>query len=173
LLNQYGNEPSRSHLRVNVAIGILVLYAGVVVAATLSPTPLDQGYEGSIERVLSILHRNGIPEWFGYNKLEFSANIAMFVPIGFLITLLLPARVWWLALVISPAFSVAIELTQLVALSSRFATATDVMSNSLGALIGIIMAVILRAAIYARDTKVIEHALWAHGVQGGRDLDVR
>ena len=170
MLERSGQEPARSHLRVTLAIAILIAYAGVVVAATLSPTPLDQGYEGSIERVLSILHRNGIPEWFGYNKLEFSANIAMFVPIGFLITLLLPARVWWLALLISPAFSVAIELTQLVALSSRFATVTDVVSNSLGALIGILFAVILRAALYARDTKVIAHALWEHGVRGEPNL---
>ncbi len=76
----------------------LGLCLAVVLAATLSPTPIDQGYESAIERVLSILHRNGVPQWFGYRWLEFSANIAMFVPLAYFLSLVFPTRFLWLAL---------------------------------------------------------------------------
>lgn len=131
--------------------------------ATLWPTPLDQGFESSINKLFVVLYRNGVPLWFGYNKLEFSANVLMFIPLGFLVALLLPGRIWWLALIICPAMSIAIELTQALALSARFATVVDVMSNSLGAVIGILIAVMLRAIVYERDQKVIARALWAQG----------
>jgi glycopeptide antibiotics resistance protein len=140
-------------------------YASIVLAATLSPTPLDQGYEGAIDKLLAVLHRNGVPEWFGYHKLEFSANVVMFIPLGLLITLLLPTKVWALALIICPALSGAIELTQGALLSQRFASWGDITSNSIGAIIGILVAVILRALVYERDQKLIERALWEHSTQ--------
>ena len=59
-----------------------------------------------------MLHKNGVPSWFGYHKLEFSANVVMFIPIGFLVTMLLAQRLWWFALLICPALSIAIEVTQ-------------------------------------------------------------
>ena len=132
--------------------------------ATLWPTPLDQGFESSINKLFVVLYRNGVPLWFGYNKLEFTANILMFIPLGFLVSLLLPTRIWWLALFMCPAMSVAIELTQALALSARFATVVDVVANSLGALVGILIAVMLRAVVHDRDQKVTARALWAHGL---------
>ncbi|MET0885869.1 MAG: VanZ family protein [Mycetocola sp.] len=152
--------PPKSRVRQHLGLGLVLAYGLIVLLATMWPTPLDQGFESSINRLLAVLHRNGIPEWFGYNKLEFSANVAMFVPLGFLVSMLLPVRVWWLALIICPGASVAIELTQAFALSARFATVSDVVSNSIGALIGAVLAVILRAAIYERDEKIIARRLW-------------
>ena len=132
----------------------------IVLLATLWPTPLDQGYEGAINRFLSVLHRSGVPLWFGYDKLEFTSNIIMFVPLGFLVALLLPQKMWWLAFVVCPGISVAIEMTQAVALSARFATPLDVVSNSIGALAGILLALVLRGLVYRRDQMVIARALW-------------
>lgn len=157
--------PPKSRARLSLGATALAITAIVVLLATMWPTPLDQGYGASIERFLGVLHRNGIPTWFGYNKLEFSANVLMFVPVGFLVALLLPVRGWWLALIICPALSIGIELTQSVFLSARFATAIDVASNSIGALIGIVLSTALRAVIFARDQKVIERALWEHGIR--------
>jgi len=59
------------------------------------------------------------------------------LPAGFLVALLLPARRWWLALLICPAISIGIELTQAIFLSARFATVNDVIANSLGAVLGV------------------------------------
>lgn len=153
-------EPPRSCARLWLGgICLLAALAGVLLI-TLWPVPIDTGYSGAISKLLGVLHRNGIPEWFGYNKLEFSANVAMFVPLGFLVELLLPTRMWWLALVLCPLFSVSIELTQGFFLSARFSSATDVLSNSIGAIIGITAAVILRLIVDVRDRKIITHAIW-------------
>lgn len=143
----------------------LAIYGGVVLLATMWPTPLDQGYGASIEKLLSVLHRTGVPEWFGYNKLEFSANVLMFVPLGFLVAMILPTRVWWLALILCPALSVAIELTQGAVLSARFSSPGDVVANSIGAIVGTFFAVLLRAIIHHRDEKLIARALWEHGAR--------
>ena len=157
--------PPKSKARPLIGGVLLASYVVVVLVATLWPTPLDQGYSAAIQKVLDVVHRNGVPEWFGYSKLEFTANVAMFVPLGFLAALLLPAKVWWLALFICPALSIAIELTQATFLAARFATATDVIANSIGAVIGILVAVILRSIVYERDQKVIALALWQNGLR--------
>ena len=151
--------PPKSRIRVVSGTILLVLYAGIVLMATMWPTPLDQGYEESIDRLLGVLHRNGIPEWFGYSKLEFTANIAMFVPIGFLVALLLPWRAWWLVFLLVPAFSVGIELLQGAVLASRFSSPMDVVANSLGGVAGAIVAAILRQSVYRRDRIIVARAL--------------
>jgi glycopeptide antibiotics resistance protein len=162
-----GNDrPPKSRFRQGIAAAGLALYGAVVLLVTLSPTPLDRGYERSIDRVLAVLHNHGVPEWFGYSKLEFSANIVMFIPIGVLVTLLLPARAWWLAVLVCPSLSVAIELTQAVALDARVATVRDVVANSFGAFLGIIAAVALTALVHHRDDKVIARAFWDRALLG-------
>ena len=129
--------PATNRPRLQIAAGILIAYAIAVLTVTLWPTPVDQGFQPSISRFLGLLHRHGLPIWFGYNKLEFGANIAMFVPAGFLVAILLPSRRWWLALLMCPAISIGIELTQAIFLSARFATINDVIANSLGAAVGV------------------------------------
>jgi glycopeptide antibiotics resistance protein len=153
-------RPGKSHVRVGIAVTLLLVYVAVVLMMTMSPTPLDRGYESSIDKLLGVLHRNGVPEWFGYSKLEFTANIAMFVPLGFLAGLALPTRLAWLGLLLLPAFSGAIELTQAAMLSQRFATIEDVIANSVGGWIGLLIAFMIRAMVHSRDQKVIAQAGW-------------
>jgi len=81
----------------------LVPYLGFVLAVRLSPTPVDQGESGTITHLLETLHKRGLPEWFGYSWLEFSANVAMFVPLGFLVALALSRRTLWLSFLLIPA----------------------------------------------------------------------
>lgn len=138
---------------------LLGIYTAMVLTATMWPTPLDQGYASSIARLLALLHRNGIPEWFGYNKLEFSANVLMFIPLGFLLTLALSRRWAWMSIVLVPVFSGLIEYTQGEFLAQRFATVRDVIANSIGGYIGAVAAAALRALVHARDRLVIERAL--------------
>ncbi|MBG6057010.1 glycopeptide antibiotics resistance protein [Cryobacterium sp. MP_M3] len=158
-------EPPKSRAREWLTSLALVASLTIVLLATMWPTPLDQGYSASIEKLLAVLQRHGLPGWFGYNKLEFSANVMMFVPLGFLLTMLLPVRVWWLALVVCPALSVSIELTQASFLSARFATLSDVVANSIGAIVGAFFAVVLRAIVHARDERLIARALWQSGLR--------
>ena len=150
-------SPSRVRL---VLCGILLLfYVGVVLLVTMWPTPMDTGFPAAVDRLLAIMHRYGVPEWFGFTKLEFSANVAMFVPLGFLLTLTLPKRGWWVALLLLPAFSGAIELTQGQWLTARFATVSDVIANTLGGWIGLILAALVRAVVHERDRLLIAQVL--------------
>lgn len=150
-------------MRLILALAGLLICVGVVLAATLSPTPLDQGYESAIAKVLEVLHRHGVPNWFGYHKLEFVANVAMFVPLGFLVALALPRKVLWLFILLIPAFSGAIELLQASFLAERFASVLDVIANTIGGYGGAVAAVVLRAAVRRRDEKVVARALWHAG----------
>jgi len=143
-----------------VLCGILLVgYLGVVLTATMWPTPLDAGYEASITRLLEILHRHGVPEWFGYAKLEFTANIAMFIPLGFLVALTLPERAWWVAMLLIPAFSGAIEYAQGEWLAARFSSGWDVAANTLGGYAGAVLAYLFRTVIHARDRLIVAEAL--------------
>ena len=158
-MRKWGKVTQKSRVREWFVFVSLAAYLALLIVVTMSPTPIDQGYESAIDRLLAVLHRNGVPNWFGYNKLEFSANVAMFIPIGFLAALAMPSRLWWIALFLCPALSAAIEFTQGALLEARFSTLSDVAANSLGALVGIIGALILRALVHHRDQLVIAEAL--------------
>lgn len=154
------SEPPPSRLRLSLAVMGLAFYVSFVFAATLSPTPLDRGYESSINKLLAVLHRNGVPEWFGYTKLEFSANIVMFIPIGFLVALALPWKAWWLTIPVLPALSGVIEFTQGALLSERVSSVMDIVANTIGGYVGLAAAMLLQSLIHARDRRLIARALW-------------
>ncbi|MBC7725580.1 MAG: VanZ family protein [Burkholderiaceae bacterium] len=139
--------PNTLHRRKWVTGALLVVYAAVVLTATMWPTPIDRGRSASIGSFLDRLHGWGLPGWFDYSTLEASANVAMFVPLALLLTLLLPTRAWWVVLLACPFLSVTIELTQLAVLPARFATISDVIANSTGAVIGVAAALVLRGAL--------------------------
>ena len=62
-------------------------------------------------------------------------------------------------LLIGPLFSLAIDFAQQTFLPARYATASDVLANSLGTLIGAAFAVILRLLVAWRDRYIVERAL--------------
>ena len=154
------SRPSTGGLRAGIAVTLLLLCLGIVLWVTMSPTPINLGREDAIRKLLALLHDNGVPEWFGYSKLEFTANIAMFAPLGLLIGLALPRRGVWLGLLLAPAFSGVIELAQALLLSQRTASVQDVVANSIGGWIGLLIAVVIRALVHARDRKVIAQSQW-------------
>ncbi len=154
------SRPSTSGLRVSIAIVLLLVCLAVVLWVTMSPTPINLGREDAIRKLLAVLHDNGVPLWFGYSKLEFTANIVMFVPLGLLIGLALPQRGVWLGLLLAPAFSAAIELAQALLLSQRTASVLDVVANSLGGWAGLLIAVAVRAVVHARDRRVVAQSQW-------------
>lgn len=153
--------PPPSPIRMWIAILGLASCVLVVALATLTPTPLDRGIEATIERLLEILHNRGIPEWFGYRKLEFTANVAMFLPLGFLLAIALPARRQWVAFLLLPILSAALEGMQAAFLAERYGNVLDVVANSLGGWLGALAAVALRAAVHARDRRIIDYAVAA------------
>ena len=134
--------------------GAFVLAAAYLVALALIafwPTPVDRGAHRPITTVLAHLHAHGAPAWFNYALVEFTANIALFVPVGLLGVILLGSARWWMAILAGFAASSLIELGQLIFLPSRYATIMDVIANTSGALLGAVLALVPLAAIGSRS----------------------
>ena len=112
----------------------------------LLPSRVDGGVEPAVRRVLAWLQGLGAPEWVNYDFADFVANVGFFVPIGLVAALLLPWRIWWLAIPAGAALSAALELGQALFLPERYASATDVLANTVGATLGALIAAAIRAA---------------------------
>ncbi|QLD12226.1 VanZ family protein [Microbacterium oleivorans] len=109
-----------------------VLLAAFLVALAFVafwPTPVDRDAGWLVSRITDTV------PWLTYGRIEFGANILLFVPLGWC-----AARGWprWHAAVIPAALglSVVIEVGQGVALAERTSSVLDVVANTTGAAIG-------------------------------------
>ena len=108
----------------------------------------------------------GLAFWFGrvfseytgvsmstsYALFEFAANIALFVPFGLLVAAAWPrTNAWWIILLGFSA-SAAIELVQTM-LPSRYPTVSDVIANTLGAVVGCLAARLIRSRQVTSDAR--------------------
>lgn len=119
----------------------LVLYSALVAVVVGWPTPVDAGARDGLWLVLDRLHHAGLPWWVDYDLVERAANVAMFAPLGLLVTRV--TRRWWWGLAVPAALSGAAELSQHLFRPERFATWTDVATNTAGAGLGVVVAVVL------------------------------
>jgi len=103
----------------------LVAYAAAVGAVVLAPV--------SYSRIVNAVGQLLGATWFGSGWIEFSANILMFVPLGFLLTLLM--RHPWRGVVLAVVFSAGAELIQFL-VPSREPSLRDLLANTLGAALG-------------------------------------
>lgn len=104
------------------------------------PSPLDQPIQGQMAQALQFLHHYGIPSWLSYGLVEASANVALFIPIGFVSSLAFPKKPWWRISALGVLVSGCIELGQLLFLHERFASPVDLVTNASGAVIGALLA---------------------------------
>lgn len=128
---------------------LLVAYLVPVAVLVLSARLGDQGIPQLAD---SVIHSFGDGEWFGmvrFGHLEAAANVALFVPIGFLLagwlgrrrplaggwSSGLPGIVVWL---LACALSASVEIIQLYLLTERSGTLRDLVCNSAGALAGVL-----------------------------------
>jgi hypothetical protein len=113
--------------------GGLALYSLALLAVLLLPV----SYAGIVNAIGDWLRYDVGIAWFGSGWIEFGANILMFVPLGFLLTLFF--RRPWFGVVLALMLSAAAEVTQIV-IPSRQPTARDIVANSLGAALGAALA---------------------------------
>lgn len=104
------------------------------------PTPIDQPLTGQLSGLLTFLHLQGVPTWLDYAAVEAAANIALFVPLGFVASMAFPRRPAWQNLVLGLAVSCSIEVGQALFLPDRFASVLDIAMNTLGAAVGVAAA---------------------------------
>ncbi|HET7173472.1 MAG TPA: VanZ family protein [Nocardioidaceae bacterium] len=112
-----------------VAVGILVFQ------------PTGDQASGSVLWVSHLLHSWHAASWLsGPVHVEWGLNVLMFVPLSLLGSYFRPGWTWrdWIG--VGFVASGVIELVQLVFLPDRAASFSDVVANTLGALIGALLA---------------------------------
>jgi glycopeptide antibiotics resistance protein len=125
---------------------LLLLCAGAYVSALaligLWKTPVDRNVAVvDLPPVAWTIDRLGLTPWEGYDLVEFTANIALFVPLGVLMLMWWRHRGWLHATVVAFATSLTIEVLQQLLRPERFASASDVVANTLGGAVGGLLVV--------------------------------
>ncbi len=115
------------------------LYAAGLVVLLSWPEPIDglDGVSPVVQHFLAWCAATPAATWITYPVLEQVTNVLVFVPAGLVARRLirLPSAA---LLAIGVAISLSAELVQAALLPHRFATASDVIANSLGFAIGVI-----------------------------------
>ena len=125
---------------------LTVAYLGFVALVTLTPASEQPDYSALAERVLARLERypdlDPLTARLSVDRVEFLANIGLFVPVGVFVLLLFGSRLWWLAVAGGIALTSAIETAQR-SIPGRVSDPRDVVANSLGTVIGVALALVL------------------------------
>ena len=117
-------------------------YLGFVAWLTLTPDDVAPISSDFVERVLNRLRGYDDLAWLSYDRAEFLANIALFVPIGVFLLLLVGTRFWWVAAGLAFVMTSAIETAQR-SIPGRVPDERDLFANTVGALVGIALAIVL------------------------------
>lgn len=119
-----------------VHLVLVVLYVGALAAIAFWPTPVDRGVDVLNSWPVRWLEASfGIPRPTGYDVVQTAANVVLFVPLGWF-AVALTRWSWWQVTVAGFVASVGIELGQAWLRPERFATVSDVVANTSGALVG-------------------------------------
>ena len=143
---------ARRAVALRVVGALLSLYGLALAAIAFWPVPVDRGAGGVLRTITALV------PWLTYPRIEFGANVLLFMPLGVLLALLLGRR-WPLSIPIALFASIAIELGQWLFLAERTSSLWDVVANALGAAIGSGATAVMRgrsrSATSARHTGAI------------------
>jgi glycopeptide antibiotics resistance protein len=128
---------------------VIVAYLLVVAWITLDPFPPDPHRNTLLEGLLAACASTPLLAWITFDVVEFTANILLFVPMGFLFAMLLGRGRWWLAFAIGVAATLTIEFVQLF-LPARVSDPRDLLANTLGTAVGILVV-----AVGTRGTRAL------------------
>lgn len=117
----------------------LVAYVMLLTGIAFWPVPVDSG-AGPLLRAITKLF-----PILTYGRIEFGANILLFVPLGLLLALILRRR-RYLVLPIALIATVAIEAVQGVLLGARTSSLLDVVADATGACVGLVVVEAIEAA---------------------------
>lgn len=129
---------------------LLLLAAGAYLLALaligLWKTPVDRGVPvvDWAPAAWTIRHL-GLTPWQGYDLIEFTANIVLFVPFGALMLMWWRRSRWWHATAAAFATSLTIEVLQDLVRPERYASVSDVVANTLGGTVGGLLVVFCRS----------------------------
>ncbi len=144
-------DPALRRVRL-VAICLLVAFCLAIAVITFWPGPPAPDAQRALRTYLQHAHRHGLPRWITFGRVEFSANVVMFLPIGLFGALSL-ARARWLVAPAAALASVMIELLQAARLPDRVGTPRDVIANTIGALLGYAIASLIVVGVTRRQRR--------------------
>lgn len=124
--------------------GVLAVMLVPLAFIAFWPSPVDHPIQGQLASTLYLLHRHGVPAWVNYAFIEAAANVAIFIPLGIVGSLAFPAKLWWQLAALGMLVSGCIELGQHLFLHDRFATLSDVVTNTAGAALGALSVTLIR-----------------------------
>ncbi|WP_405375393.1 MULTISPECIES: VanZ family protein [unclassified Microbacterium] len=132
----------RTAARVVLAV-LTGLYAWAVAWMTLRARPYGSDISSALDKLLAWFAERPATDWITFERVEFGANVAMFVPLGVIAVLWFGVRGWWTAPIIGAVTSGIIETLQAVMLDSRVADLRDIISNTLGSIVGMCLMLLL------------------------------
>ncbi|MCX6501523.1 MAG: VanZ family protein [Microbacterium sp.] len=141
-------EPLRRALRSPRVL--LVVYGVALALIAVWPVPVDRG----ASRYLAFLTRL-VPQ-LTYDRIEFGANILLFLPLGVLLPLILH-RSRYLVLPLAFLITVAIESIQALLLDQRTPSVLDIIANTAGACLGMVLLAAAQASRRARREQERSH----------------
>ncbi|WP_172829734.1 VanZ family protein [Microterricola viridarii] len=116
--------------------GVFAVYLAALAWIVFAPGDDAERATGIVALVAHTIEAWGVPFELGYGVLEFTANIALFVPFGVLLSLSAPHWHPWLVIATGLASSCLIELVQ-TGLPTRVASPTDLLANTVGTAVGV------------------------------------
>jgi glycopeptide antibiotics resistance protein len=142
-------------LRRHPVLSLLTVAYGVALAIlTLTPAADGERVYSLLTRLVALFERFDRTDWITYGVAEFAANIVLFVPLGVLLVLLLGRRRWLAVIVAGLLASCWIELAQGIWIGDRVADSRDLVSNTLGTAIGVVLAMMLTWPAATRDRRL-------------------
>ena len=125
---------------------LTLLYLGFVGLVTLTPGSDSPDWSDLAARALARLRRypdlDPLTSRLSVERVEFLANIGLFVPLGVFLLLLVGTRLWFVALMAGIVLTSMIEGVQ-QAIPGRVSDPRDVAANSIGMFVGIALALLL------------------------------
>ncbi len=125
---------------------LTLFYLGFVGLVTLTPASQQPDYASLAGRILARLERypdlDPVSSRLSIERIEFLANIGLFVPLGVFLLLLVGTRLWLVALAAGIVLTSMIESAQR-SIPGRVSDPRDVAANAIGMFIGIALAVLL------------------------------
>ncbi|WP_022890748.1 VanZ family protein [Agromyces italicus] len=115
-----------------VAVGLIVFL----------PAPEAGRVTGLVAWAADLVATVGVPREPAAVVIEFAANIVLFVPFGALVAVAWRGLPAWAVIALGFSTSLTIELVQL-SLPTRFPTVSDVVANTAGAAVGILVVGVL------------------------------
>jgi glycopeptide antibiotics resistance protein len=131
---------SRVTIAVRRIIGsVLAVYLVLLAVALLAPTNTDQS--SMVHWLITrLIHVGASSDAVSFSRMEFVMNVAIIAPATFLGSLVWPRWTWrdWTAAGFVAA--ALVELTQALLLPRRDGSFSDIVANTLGALLGAVVA---------------------------------